>query len=144
MLPGMDRARAWVLLKVKDPKAVAAEIEKPMKTYLGNDNMGLLSEPDTDYVIVRADVVGGESGWNLVVPVDAGSGASLDDAIQKLIRAAGDPRVPHTVLRVEAHHPAFPHRAHSFISAAEFSKSPKDVTHSGRHWPASPGANPWG
>jgi hypothetical protein len=140
----MDRVRAWVLFKVTNPSAIASKIEKPLKKHLGRDNMGLLSEPDTEYVIVRADVVGGESGWNLVVPVDADSEDSLFDAIQKLIRASGDPSVAYAVLRVVAHHPKFPHRAHSFISEAEFNKSPKDLTHSGRHWPASPGANPWG
>jgi hypothetical protein len=106
--------------------------------------MGLLSEDNRDCVIVRADIVAGESRWNLVVPVDADSGQALDGAIQKLIKAAGDPNVPHTVLRVKAHHPNLPHRAHSFISEAEFNKSPKELTHFGRHWPASPGANPWG
>ena len=145
MQPGMDRVRAGVLLKVQEPSAVASEIERPLKVHLGNVNMGLLSEPDTDYVIVRADVVVGESEWNLVVPVDAGSEPSLHDAIKKLILAAGGPPVPHTVLRVEPHHPRFPHQAHSYISDAEFNSSKTgDLTHSGRHWPASPGANPWG
>ena len=145
MQSGMDRVRAWVLLKVQEPSAVASEIERPLKVHLGNVNMGLLSEPGTDYVIVRADVVGGESGWNLVVPVDAGSEASLGDAISKIILAAGGQRATYTVLRVEAHHPKFPHQAHSYISEDEFNLSPtKDLTHFGRDWPASPGANPWG
>ena len=145
MLPGMDRARAWVLLKVKDPKAVVAEFERPRGNHQGKVDMGLMSWGGAGRVIVRADMVEGEGGWNLVVPVDASSDTALSEAISEVTMAAGDRLVARAVLHVKEHHPRVPHQAHSYVTEAELGTLPdKAFPAHGRHWPASPGANPWG
>jgi hypothetical protein len=107
--------------------------------------MGLLSWGGDDFVVVRADIVEGESGWNLVVPVDAKSCDDLNTAIAELTKAAGSRLVGHAVLRVSDPHPNVPHRSHSFVTAAEWDGFQDPGLNPGvRNYPASPGANPWG
>jgi hypothetical protein len=137
--------RAWILLKVKDPKSFVRKVMKPVRKSLGRLNMGLLSKAGTDYVIVRADVVDSDGWCNLVVPVDARTETSLKEAIGALTKAAGSELEVVTALRVREHHPTTPHRAHSFVTASELRRlRSKELIPAGRHWPASPGANPWG
>jgi hypothetical protein len=145
MPSAIGRARAWVLLQVKDPKAVLAEIVKPRGPSQGTANMGLLSWGGEDIVIVRADLVDGDCGWNLVIPVDARNEWALNIAILELTAAAGGHLVAQCVLRVQEHRPAVPSSAHSYVTPAEV-KQLRDpaFAQSKRHWPASPGANPWG
>jgi len=145
MQHGMDRVRAWILLKVTEPAAVVAEIERSRGKPQGKFDMGLLSWGGDDFVVVRADIVEGESGWNLVVPVDAKPGDALNTAIAELTKAAGSRLVEHTVLRVTEYHPNIPHQSHSFVTAAEWeSFQAPELKPGERNYPASPGANPWG
>ena len=140
-----DRARAWILLQVKEPAAVLAEIEKPRGPSDGQPNMGLLSWGGSDIVIIRADRVEGDGGWNLVIPVDARNEWALNAAILELKAAAGNRLLAQAVLRVKEHHPAVPAAAHSYVTEAEVRKLRDPAfAQSKRHWPASPGANPWG
>lgn len=134
-----ERVRAWVLLKVTDPYGLAARIEKA-----GKSDPGLLTMGDEEYVVVRADVVEGGGGFNLVVPVDARDESALRVAVGQITeRLKGQPEKIH-VLRVVEHHPEVVHRAHSFITAREHKRFPDDYPSFGRQRPNSPGANPWG
>jgi hypothetical protein len=133
------------LLKVENPPAVGEALEKPLGKYLGKKDLGLFSKPGTDYVIVRADEVREESGWSLVVAIDAPDDGSLNRAVQDLTAAVGPRLQGIMILRVTAHHPKDPHAAHSFVETGELARFPVGGLKGGaRDWPESPGANPWG
>jgi hypothetical protein len=141
----MERVRAWILLKVTEPAAVVAEIVKSRGEFQGRFDLGLLSWGGDDLVVVRADVVECENGWNLVVPVDARTEDHLHAAMAELTRAAGSRLLGHTVLRVMDPHPRTPHQSHSFVTEAEWREFEDPSLKPGvRNYPASPGANPWG
>jgi hypothetical protein len=128
------RERGWVLLQVANPEDAAAYV---WESLTDDDEFG------NYYVIVRADVIDGQSDYNLMIPVDAAEGR-LDSVVQMLegteqlqVRAS-------TVLRVKSHEPSVPHQGFSFITPGEFESDPlPELCPPGRH-PQSPGANPWG
>jgi hypothetical protein len=134
-----ERVRAWVLLGVKDPYGLAARIEK-----LDRKDSGLLAAGGDRYVIVRADVVEGGRGINLVVPIDAGGEVELREAVDVIAQRLGGQPDEIVVLRVAEHHPEVVHRANSFITPWEHKQFPDDFPKPGRQVPNSPGANPWG
>jgi hypothetical protein len=125
--PELARCRAWLLFKVENAPKMAAALED------------YLTKGGADYVVVRVDVVEGD--YNLVVPVDASSQASLSSLIETLRGIVGSAPV---VLVVTEHHPDPVTRSHSFVTGPEAEPYPTDFPESGRQVPNSPGANPWG
>jgi hypothetical protein len=140
MIAKTDRVRAWVLLRVAEPHSAAAMFDKRDRS-----GRGLLTEGGDQYVVVRADVVEGSSVYNLVVPIDAQDEAGLSAAIHALSSKLGAQPEQTMILRVVSHYPKVPHNAHSFVTPKELKGKPApEFDPPGRHWPKSPGANPWG
>ncbi len=123
------RARGWVYFDMKErskAEAVAEQIS------------ALFPQGGDDWVVIRADVT---TDHQVVVALDARV-SSWDKAVQQVQAAAK--ASPTRVAQVGRHYPAVPHRAHCFVTKAEFDqwKLP-EFDPPGRH-PKSPGANPWG
>jgi hypothetical protein len=132
-----ERYRAWVLFKVDDAPGAAAKIGKPYEK-----GLSLLTDPENPFVIVRADVVDGNSDYNLVVPVDALDADAFSKAKARLIAVVG--KDPTVVLHVAKHFPAPPQRSATFVTDKELKECYlSEYDPAGRH-PHSPGANPWG
>jgi hypothetical protein len=131
----LERARAYVLLGVRNPDGMADDI-------IG---ASLLEKGGADYVIVRADVIEDGGDINLVVPVDAAGEAQLGAALDDLRKIAQPHRlIQMLVLRVRAHYPVQVTRAHSFVTGSERAGFEGEFPEPGRQVPKSPGANPWG
>ena len=135
------RVRAWVLVQAGDPnkfaKALANEFRDEERDYE-------FGEGGKDLVVVRADVVEGESDWNVVVPVDAKSEGILEVFVEKIKNYKGVTAV--SVLKVSdgGHNPDPPHGSPTYVSWQELINDPVvDYFPGGRH-PNSPGRNPWG
>lgn len=125
-----ERVRVWVLLKADgDPEAAAARIWDTLK-----------DDSCTNWLVVRADVVTGHDGYNIVVPVDAKDDDQLAKAIEAIERVGGVAAVQQ--LKVVCHHPTPPHKALSFITVAEAAGDPRIET--GLRIPKSPAENAWG
>jgi len=131
-----ERYRAWVLFKVENPQGVAPRFGVP-----DDKGLTLLKAGEDNYVIVRADVVDGNEGYTLVVPVDAANEDQFNAAYERLTALVGEQG---SVLRVVAHFPTPPHRSSTFVTEKELSGCfLPEYSPPGRH-PHSPGANPWG
>jgi hypothetical protein len=135
-----ERYRAWVLFQMDGIDAardVALSIGTP-----DEKGLSLLTKGDSEYVIVRADVVKSEDGYGLVVPVDAANEQAFQAAMEQLVRVVGSS--PTSVLGVVEHFPAPPQRSSTYVTEKELSQCfLPEYKPFGRH-PNSPGANPWG
>ncbi len=133
--PENGGVRAWVLIRVESPEAVASGLYgeygwEAQKQY----------EPWIKSVMVRADVV--DYHYNIVIPVDAENLAQLQDVICEIQKATGAKET--AVLRVLAHFPEPPHNADGYITQAEADLyTDTEAMVVGRQ-KNSPGMNPWG
>ena len=134
-----DRVRAWLVFNVDNRISAAANIAPFLKA------------GGPDWVVVRGDLVNPDSGYDLVVPVDARDLSTLESVKQNLLSSL--PARSVLVLRVEEEHslPWPPHAASCYVTGTElkgskYNKKGLDLPEfnpPGRH-PRSPGANPWG
>lgn len=125
------RTRAWVLVRVKEERAVDA----------ARDIFDLNHElTDSNNFVVRADVATGP--YNIVVPVDVGEEV-LSEVIGMIARTAGV--IEESVIAVvEKHVPYPPHDAYGYVTEQEAKDSTKHPDLKPGPRGMSPGENPWG
>jgi hypothetical protein len=124
---GNGRARAWILVRVESPHAVAQQLYEELG-YEGGES----------WVLVRADVV--DYHYNIVVPVDAESWDVLEGVVGQIKELTGAEDT--VVLPVVEHIPTPPHLAHGYVTDEEAEAGGID-TETGRLG-NSPGHNCWG
>ncbi len=127
------RFRAWMLLQVEDPSAVAVAI---MALY----------KPRDDRVVIRADEVQAHHGgaFNLIVPVDAASGDEFNEVVVDINDLTKNATME--VYEVINEYPKPSHLADGFITQLEAMDDPDipgKIVKVGRQR-NSPGENPWG
>jgi hypothetical protein len=123
--------RAWILLQVKSPHAVARNLYEKLKDEGKTD--------ERDYVVVRADVI--EYQYNIMIPVDARSDKDLQFVYERILEITG--ASDHTSLRVVGHTPFPPHNAQGYITQEEAEQGKARGIKPGRQ-SNSPGENAWG
>jgi len=126
-----ERARAWLLLRAKEPKKVAESI------YNEYGKRGF-----DDFVVIRVDVVEGE--YNIVVPIDTME--EHFETTENMITSF-DGVTSHATLRVTHFNPGPTYLAHGFIQTTEkvaLDNKWLPPDEEGRVEKNSPGDNPWG
>jgi len=132
--PENGGVRAWVLIRVESPEAVASGLYGTCGYPAQRQD-----EPWVKSVMVRADVV--DYHYNIVIPLDAENQEALQEAICQIQKETGATET--AVLRVTAHFPGIPHEADGYITQEERDEYPDPFAIVGRQR-TSPGMNPWG
>jgi hypothetical protein len=144
------RKRAWLLLRVKDPKR-AVTVLKEYKNFEEEkeESLNIFEAGGDEWVVVRADIVtrfegkSDDDSYNLVIPIDAKDDETLEWVVKKILELTEEPagveRI--TVLLVDEHYPPLAVEAHCYITEQE--TDDEHYPERGRY-PRSPGENPWG
>ncbi len=134
------RLRVWLFGFTDNMEDIMKEIPDPSS----GGSMKFFEFGGDEFVIVRADKVEpfyvGTKMCNIIIPVDAKDGPTLDTAKTFIENNLGIATV--AVVKVESHNPWAPHRAHGYITQKEYDDLNDDNV--GRQFHKSPGSNKWG